>query len=166
MCIKQIAVFLCMAIPIVTLAGVHSKPEAHTVGEPPELGVAVVADGHILLIYRFVEHRFTRTISPAGPQPHTEIVPVTATCTTRADARKVVARRVDGRMVPYKVLMKELAKPTPVIFAKKDQQVNPLFAKMFKSESLVLLLSAKGEEEGISPIKVEPSGMPNRNQTR
>lgn len=161
MWIRRIAVLCALVGSVPANAG---EPETDAAGGPPELGVAVVVDGHTLELRRFVERMVTRTTSnlppgvkvevkegSIGPTSSTEVVSVVETQITRVDATTTVARRIDGRAVSAKVLMAELAKPTPVILMKQGQHLDPLFSKMFKSESLVLLLSST------TPTTVAPS---------
>jgi len=87
----------------------------------------------------------------------TEAVAVVETHSYRMDATKIVVRYIDGRAVPYKVLMDELAKPTAVLLAKQGQQVAPLFSKLFRPESLVLPFPTS--QEGV-PDYVAPTSWP------
>ncbi len=170
MWIRRIAALLCALVGSVP-AGAGVETETNTAGGPPELGVAVVVDGHTLEIRRFVERMVTRTTTSSlppgvkieakegsiGPTSSTEVVPVIETQIARVDATKVVARRIDGRTVSAKVLMDELAKPTPVILVKQGQQVEPLFSKMFKPESLVLLLPPSTTPPTVAPNSTAPT---------
>ena len=161
----RIAVLLCALVVSVPLLRAG----------PPELGVAVVVDGRDIEVRRFVERMVTRTTTSdlrpgvkiemkagtIGPASSTEVVPVVESHITRIDATKVVARRIDGRAVSTKVLMDELARPTPVILAKHDQQVDPLFSKMFKAESLVLLVpSSTTPPPTVVPAFTTPTNRP------
>jgi hypothetical protein len=173
MWIRRIAALLCALVGSVS-ANAGVEPETNTAGGPPELGVAVVVDGHTLELRRFVERMVTRTTTSnlppgvkvevkegaIGPTSSTEVVPVVETQITRIDATTTVVRRIDGRAVSAKVLMAELAKPTPVILMKQGQQLNPLFSKMFKSESLVLLLPSSTTPTTVAPNNTAPTSRP------
>lgn len=171
MCIRRIAALLCaLAVSVVVSADTGAEPKANIMSGPPELGAAVVVDGHTLEVRRFVERMVTRTTTSnlppgvkvevkegsIGPASSTEVVPVVETHITRIDATKVVARRIDGRAVSSKVLMEELARLTPVIFVKQGQQVDPLFSKMFKPESLMLLLPSPTTPPTVAPNSTAP----------
>lgn len=153
--IRWIVVLLCALVSsVVVSVGAGAEPEAKTQTGPPELGVAVTIDGRTLEVRRFVERMVTRTTTSnlppgvkievkagsIGPASSTEIISVLEPLVTRIDANKVIARRIDGSAVSTKVLMDELASPTPVILAKQGQQVDPLFSKMFMPKTLVLLV--------------------------
>ena len=154
--IRRVAALLCMAGgSLGVLVAAAGEPKATTMGGPPELCTAVAVNGHIVEVRRFVERAVTRTIFPNVPQDikiemkagtiqpasSTEVVHVVEARTTRIDAFRVKAWRIDGRMVSHEALMRELARPTAVIFAKQGQEVDPLFLKMFQPESLILLYS-------------------------
>jgi hypothetical protein len=153
--IRWIATLLCaLASSVAVGVSAGAEPEANTMGRPPELGVAVVVHGRFIEVRRFVERMVTRTTTSnlppgvkievkagsIGPASSTEVVAVVETHVTRIDGTAVVAQRIDGRAVSSKVLMDELARPTPVVLGKQGQQVDPLFLKMFRPESLVLRL--------------------------
>lgn len=165
---KRITVLLCALVgSVAAQASAGAETEAGFVAGPPQLGVAVAVDDRVLEIRRFVERMVTRkTVAhlPAGvkiemktgtigPVSSTKIVPVLETHRTRIDVTKVVACRVDGRMVSLKTLLAELERPTPVILA-RQHQLDPLFSKMFKPESLVLRFLV--EEEDV-PATIPPS---------
>jgi len=122
--------------------GEAGEPKAKCSSNPPELGIAVAVDGRMLEIQQFA-HNMGQRISMSNTTPPTQIiemVPFVSALVCRIDATTVVARRIDGRAVSTKDLMDELAKPTPIVFAKPGEQLNPPFAKLFKPESLVLVL--------------------------
>jgi hypothetical protein len=150
---KQIAALLCAlvgCVPVIASAQTASSPA----GTPPELVVAVAVNDHTLEIRRFVERMVTRTTTiplphgvkvqakngSIGPTTTTEVVPVVETHTTRFDISKIAVQRIDGSMVAAKTLIAALAKPMPVILAKPGQQISPVYAKLFKPDSLVLQL--------------------------
>jgi hypothetical protein len=58
----------------------------------------------------------------------------------RVDARRVIARRIDGRSVTHDTLINELATLQPIIIVGEREQVDPLFSRALKPETLVLLL--------------------------
>ena len=160
--IGRIAALLCALAGSVN--GVVASEVEMTAG-PPELGVAIVKDGRTIEVHRFVERLVTRTSASQVPPgvkievregsislPATiEVVPVVETHITRIEAAKVVARRIDGRGVPHTVLIEELAGPTPVVLANQNQTVSPLFAKIFKPESLVLFLPSTPPPPTVAP---------------
>jgi hypothetical protein len=153
--IKRIAILACAVASCVLVAvDVGAEPEANTMVGPPELGVAVLVDRHTIEVRRFVETMVTRTtvsnLPPGvkiktkegfiGPPTVTELVPVVGTTIERFEVREIAGRRIDGRVISQELLVRELARATPMLLLKQDQRLNPLFAKMFKPESLVLLL--------------------------
>ena len=170
--IKWVVALLCVlagsvAVPI----GVGAEPDGDAMAGPPELGVAVVVNGRTLELRRFIERMVTRTTTsglPPGvkievktgiiePASSTDVFPVVETHIMQIDATKVVARRIDGRVVSFKVLMDELAKPTPVVLAKQGRQVAPLFLKMFKPESLILLFPSSTPPTTVVPDYMAPA---------
>ena len=164
--IGRIAVLLCALAGsvVVPVNGVVAS-EVQTTAGPPELGVAIVKDGRTIEVHRFVERMVTRTSAsqvPSGVKfevregsislPATiEVVPFVETRITKIEAAKVVARRIDGRGVPHAVLIEELAGSTPVVLATQNQTVSPLFAKIFKPESLVLFLPSTATPPTVAP---------------
>ncbi|MCE9545517.1 MAG: hypothetical protein K8T25_08365 [Planctomycetia bacterium] len=172
MFIKRIATLLCALAGLIVFSSDSSAgPETNTTGGPPELGVSVAVDGHTLEIRRFVVRMVTRTTTAdlppgvkievkegsIGPSSSTEVVPVVEMHITQVDATKVVARRIDGRAVSYKVLMDELVKPTPIVFLKQGQQLDPVFLTMFKPESLLLVLPSSTPSPSVVPNNVAPT---------
>jgi hypothetical protein len=170
MWIRRITALLCALIGSVpAYSGV--EPETNISGGPPELCVAVIVDDHTLELSRFVERMVTRTTTSnlppgvkaevkegsLGPTSNTEVVPVVETRITRVDATTITAWRIDGRAVSVKVLMAELAKPSPVILVKQGRKVDPLFAKMFKADTLVLQLSSSTTPPTVAPNSTTPS---------
>ncbi len=170
---EKIAVLLYALVGSVAIpVNVRAEQEVAAVAGPPELRVVVALDGRTLEVRRFVNRMVTRTTAPPLPPGVTikmntgsitapttsEVVPVIETQITRIDAATVVARRIDGRAVSYKVLMGELAKPTPIIVAKPGQQVDPLFATMFKPDSLVLSWPALTAVDFSAPPRTIPGG--------
>jgi hypothetical protein len=95
-----------------------------------------------------------------GPTSSTEVVPVVETQITRVDVTTIGARRIDGRAVSAKVLIVELANPAPVILVKQGQKVDPLFSKMFKPDSLMLLVPSSTTTPTVAPNSTTPSGRP------
>jgi hypothetical protein len=174
--IRWIATLLCALTGVVAVPlSVNAEPETDTMAGPPELGVAVVVDGRFVEVRRFVKRMVIRTgtadVSPGvkievkagtmGPASNTEVVPVVETHITRIDATKVVAQRIDGRAVSFKVLVDELARPTPVVLATQGQQVEPLFSKLFKPESLLLVLpSSATPPPTVFPNSTAPGSRP------
>jgi hypothetical protein len=147
------AMFVVLAGSVVAHVTAAGEPDPNVSDGPPELGIAHVVDGQTIELSRFVERMGTRTVypeSPPGgrleaksggtaPTSVSEVASVVETQTLRTDATAIVARRVDGRMVPSKVLKDELAKPTAVILAStRGQRIDPVFSKLFKRDSLVL----------------------------
>jgi hypothetical protein len=165
MCTHETAKLLCALTGLaVAAAQARAQSEARMMEGPAEQRIAVVADGSSLNVSRFVRRmveRKTRNLPPGvkvevtkGSIPTwTEVVPVFETQTSRIDATRVVARRVDGRLVPYKVMMAELARPTPVLFMEQDMRLDSRFTKMFKPETLVLSIRSP------APITVFPSSL-------
>ena len=167
MCTKRIVALLYAVAGSVPLV-VAGEQDAKIVAGPPELGTAVIVDGRTLEVSRFVVRMVRRTTTSNLPPgitiearagdiaaaSTTEVVPVVETHIYRIDATEILVRRIDGRAVPYKVLMDELAKPTAVLLAKQDQQVAPLFSKLFRSESLVLPFPTptRGVPDYVAPI--------------
>jgi|GEM_PF-5252885 hypothetical protein len=166
-----IAVLLC-AVAASDDVAASASPEAgtNTVAGPPELAVAVFADGHFVEVRRFVTRMVRRTTTsnlPPGlkievkrgtmePASSTEVVPVVETHITRIDATKIVARRIDGRAVSSNILAEELARPMPVVLVKQGQPVDPLFLTIFKPDSLMLLLPSSS---GTPPPTMLPDYM-------
>jgi hypothetical protein len=115
----------------------------------PKLAVAVAVDNQTVELRQYVERMVTRTTylksSPYSPTKgntntqFTEVVPVVETQTTRTVISQFSARRIDGRPVAQKLLADELRRPTAVIIFPQGEQLDPLFAKMFKPETLILL---------------------------
>ena len=155
MCIKRIAALLCVLVgfvPVTTSA--QSEPSAASI--PPGLVIAVAVNDHYLEIRRIVERMVTRTTTATlptdvkiearkgstGPATTTEVVPVSEEHITRFNISNIVAQRIDGAAVSDKALMVAIAKPTPIILVRRGQQVDPLYLKMFKPETLVLQLPA------------------------
>lgn len=165
--IGRVAVLFCIAggsIGVPVAAGAESK--ASVMAGPPELCTAVAVNGHTIEVRRFVERAVTRTTIPNLPQDvrieikggtidrasSPEVVHVVEVRTTQMEAVRVMAWRVDGRAVSHEVLMKELARPTPVVLAKHGQQVDPIFLRMFQPESLILLFpSATAPPTTVAP---------------
>jgi len=155
---------LCALVGLTMVAAPAERNRPAESG-PPEVGVAVITDGRTLEIHRFVEGTVTRktvsslppgiTVKPKagsiGPSTTTEVVPIMQTEITRSDATKAVAWRVDGREIGVKELTESLAKPTPVIIARRWRTIDPIFLKVFKPDTLVL------------PLPNPPSDLPDYN---
>jgi hypothetical protein len=151
---RILPLFCAIAGPIAIQTEARSAPEANSVRMPPEIGIAVAVDKDMVEIRRFVERRVTRTTQSSSPpgvtievragtiEPHarTEVVSVVEAQVTQTEASRVVVRRINGRLVPYKELVVELAGDTPVVLAKPGQQIDPLFSRMFNPETLVVSL--------------------------
>jgi hypothetical protein len=179
MFIKQIAVLLYATVGFVgNLTSADIEPTANSISGPPELGVAIAVDDNTIEVHRFIVRTGTRVTTPDVPQgvtfegnkgttfrpaPKVEQISVIETYTTRFDVTKVVARRIDGSVVYSKILVNELAKPTPIIYVKQGQKVDQFFSKMFKPESLVLLLPSSLTPPTNTPSSTTP--MPPTPQT-
>ncbi len=152
---KIVIVFLCVTLELTCIV-IGAETDTNIVGGPPEIGSAVIKQNHALEISRFTDRMFTRTTKSSPPQDNksnlrsgcfesttaTELVPVLETQTIQVEVSKVSAQRVDGRVIPTKTLVDELAKPKPVILLKQGQQLDPFFLKMFKPDSVILQFSA------------------------
>ena len=129
---------------------VRAEPAAKIAEGPPELRIAVVAQGRTLKLSRYVQRQVTVTIEDETPasrpnvfesaEPRTEQSTILEVQTNEFDLAqdRVVARRIDGAKVSRQSLVAALAKPTPVILVKAGEQIDPRFASVFKPETLVL----------------------------
>jgi hypothetical protein len=133
---------------VIVSADAADGPAATSAEGSPKLAVAVMVDSQTIEIRQFVERLGTRT-TKAKPSPYspnngndntqvTEVASVIETQTTRMDLAWFSARRIDGRPVAQKLLADELRRPTAVIIATQGGQLDPLFIKMFKPETLIL----------------------------
>jgi len=163
-----------IAKPIVTKM---IEPMDNTLVLPPEIGVAVVVDEHILEIRRFVDIPSTRTIFsglPPAVKTETRVESTIGTSIMQVEVTEIVSsnqvRRIDGRTVSNDVLVAELAAPTPILIQKQSLQIDPLFSKIFNPESLVLLMptsttpTAVGSS-GITSESVAPTTQPIKTDT-
>lgn len=153
--ITRVAAVVCalLGTAITPVASMAQPVINAATGPPLELATAAVVGGRTLEIRRFVVRMVTRTTNDnlaAGVKidvkegdirtASTIVVPIIETQIIRIDATKVGARRIDGRAVPFNVLINELQELTPVIFAQHSLQVDPIFSKLLKADSLVLHL--------------------------
>lgn len=134
------------------LLGVEARaePAAKIAEGPPELRIAVVAQGRTLKLSRYVRRQVTVTVEDETPtprpvvfetpEPRTEQSMILEVQTNEFDLSEfqVVARCIDGAKVSRQSLIAALAKPTPVILLKAGEQIDPRFASAFKPETLVL----------------------------
>jgi len=156
--------------------GARSAPERNTRYGLPELGAAVVVDSRTIETHRFVESMVKSRVAvneptflrpgEVAPKYRTEVVPLVSEMIERVDITKIAARRVDGRAVTYKELVRGLAKEAPVIFVKQGEKVDPRFTKLFRPASLVLVLPSfktpRYVAGGISPM---PAAKPTRQKS-
>ena len=137
---------------VIVSADAADGPAATSAEGSAKLAVAVMVDSQTIELRQFVERMGTRT-TKANPSPYspnngnantqfTEVATVIETQTTRMDLAWFSARRIDGRPVAQKLLADELRRPTAVIIA-NGEQLDPLFAKMFKPETVILLSPAQ-----------------------
>ena len=165
MCTKRIAVLLYLLVGLVSsLNSAEIDPNEVTISGPPELAAAILIDDHTIEIHRFIKRTSTTVTTLDQPEglkilKGTVEIPKTVeqhtffeTYMSRYDATKVVARRIDGRVISFKILKEELSKKTPIVLVNKGQQVDPFFVKTFSPETLVLLT------QSFSPL---PTGLPN-----
>lgn len=144
--VRYIPFLFCALITTVLTSADETETNTSTFPRDlPELRVAVAVDDDVIKICQFVVPMDTYVTSGVMVEmkegtigPPTEAVPSIMTFCTYIDATAIIARRIDGRAVPVKDLMAELAKPTPVIFVNQGLRVDPLFSTMFKPDSLVL----------------------------
>jgi hypothetical protein len=155
MCAKRIVALLCALVAFVPVTA-NAQAEPSAVGAPPGLVIAVAVNDHTLEIRRIAERMVTRTTTATlsagvkiearkgstGPATTTDVVPVSEEHITRFNISNIVAQRIHGTAVSDKALMAAIAKPTPIILVRRGQQVDPLYVKMFKPETLVLQLPA------------------------
>jgi len=173
---------------------VHAEPAAKIAEGPPELRIAVVAQGRTLKLSRFVQRQVTVTIEDKTPasrpnvfesaEPRTEQSTILEVQTNEFDLAqdRVVARRIDGSQVSRQSLIAALAKPTPVILVKAGEQIDPRFASVFKPETLVLewpsnpptvivpepedVSSAQKPSPRYKPVKSKPAVRPEASRPR
>jgi hypothetical protein len=110
--------------------------------------LARAARGDRIEISMIAERWVTEEIIEEGPtlastgvkQPTRRVQtrPVTETYTQQLRASAVTCRRVDGKEVPTKTMLQELASERPAIFSPDGKMIDPRFAKMFQPTTLVL----------------------------
>lgn len=164
MCARQIMILFCTLLGAIAIPlDLHAEPKANAIAKPPQanvettagppaLGAAVVVDARTIEVRRFVIQIVTRVTGPGLPpgviaelgagqiMPATKTVPVVMTCPERIPLTNVRVRRLDGRVLSCEELLRELAKPIPVILKGRIRRIDPFFAQMFKPDSLVIEL--------------------------
>jgi hypothetical protein len=125
-----------------------------TSARPPQLGVAIFVGDETIEVRRFVDRIAKPKAAPYRPSSGktdnressiatrevSEGEVAVESQVMRVDARRVIARRIDGRSVTHDTLINELATLQPIIIVGEREQVDPLFSRALKPETLVLLL--------------------------
>jgi hypothetical protein len=161
---------LAMAIAAITIladglsaVGADSVPPTDVMDGPAEIGLAFVDDRGALNVQRFVRRAVevdvvddTPTFTPNGVQAgstYRQVRQITQTHTTRLDAARARARRVDGRPLSQAAILAELRKPTAVLLVAEAQTLSPRYSKIYRQETVVL--SFRGDS-GVEPLASQP----------
>ncbi|MDZ4821670.1 MAG: hypothetical protein SGJ20_22145 [Planctomycetota bacterium] len=87
-----------------------------------------------------------RAVSEPGkttPRAYTAMSPVYETHRISIKEKDIVARRLDGRLIPAENFLKDLDGDTAVVLLPAGRKLDPLYAKILKPEALILELPVR-----------------------